>query len=657
MSNNNDNGDENDGGGGGIMREIATIDRGSSAIAVEETTSIAAIVQEGDDNDENSNAGERVAMLDRHNPKEQQHANGRSLDEFLEDAYQEHASMTSFCHQWHYWMIMLALGISNSSDASEILCLSYILSDNTFQNAMLHDSPWRGGMLAAAVFLGMLVGGLVVGTLGDWKGRRPMLLFGLALNVTAGLLSACAPNVFFLTGLRMIAGVGIGATVPPLFTLVAELAPSSRRGFFITFCASFWMVGSVFVALVAIAFLKKNDTDKGDKFKNDDNIDDDEESFFVAWRVFALACAIPSALGAAMVYILVPESPRFLALQRRFDEAVISANTLGNSLQYHGSTLYRWELEEHFGTACHSADNYHPSSEILEEIEEGSATWRWIRMATADFFVSAGKLYTPNLRQTTWPLQMVWFSLSFGSYGLMTWINTIFFAVHLEDVYFNALLFALANLPGNLFTAFFMDRAGRSQILVGSILSASLSLLSFAYFANTPDDETPPSTLGVVLSACSFQCFTIAAWNTIDVMTTELFPTTVRSTGMGVCAASGRIGALIAQFVNGALVGRPVRLLVVASITLAIGATTPFFLPEHADMTGRPVQDDFGPEDKLSGVNISRDEDDGDDRDEDRGVKNVQRVPAVVPDGGLSRRGTPNSNASATYQKVAGTVV
>eukprot|EP00539_Tryblionella_compressa_P018496 CAMPEP_0178876330 /NCGR_PEP_ID=MMETSP0747-20121128/10237_1 /TAXON_ID=913974 /ORGANISM="Nitzschia punctata, Strain CCMP561" /LENGTH=154 /DNA_ID=CAMNT_0020543879 /DNA_START=492 /DNA_END=956 /DNA_ORIENTATION=+ len=75
-------------------------------------------------------------------------------------------------------------------------------------------------------------------------------------------------------------------------------------------------------------------------------------------------------------------------------------------------------------------------------------------------------------------------------------------------------------------------------------------------------------------------------------MTSELFPTLVRSTGMGICAASGRIGALVAQFVNGALVAdHPVRLLLVASGTLLLGAATPCLLPDGGDMTGQPVHD------------------------------------------------------------------
>jgi hypothetical protein len=49
---------------------------------------------------------------------------------------------------------------------------------------------------------------------------------------------------------------------------------------------------------------------------------------------------------------------------------------------------------------------------------------------------------------------------------------------------------------------------------------------------------------------------------------------------------------MVAQFINGALVANPVRLLLVASITLLLGATTPSLLPHGGDMTGQPVQDE-----------------------------------------------------------------
>jgi len=101
------------------------------------------------------------------------------------------------------------------------------------------------------------------------------------------------------------------------------------------------------------------------------------------------------------------------------------------------------------------------------------------------------------------------------------------------------------------------------------------------------------SSTAIVISACCFQCFSIMAWNTVDTMTSELFPTLIRSTGLGICAASGRIGALIAQCINGYLIDRPVKLLLVASGTLLLGAITPCLLPNGGDMTGQPVNDNL----------------------------------------------------------------
>jgi hypothetical protein len=128
-------------------------------------------------------------------------------------------------------------------------------------------------------------------------------------------------------------------------------------------------------------------------------------------------------------------------------------------------------------------------------------------------------------------------------------------------------------------------------MLVSSSLAAALSLMTFALFARESESQAL-NTSGIVLSACFFQAWTIAAWNTIDCMTTERFPTSVRSTGMGVCAASGRIGAMIAQIINGALVGNPVRLLMVASTSLMIAAVGPFLLPQE-DYSNRPLDDDL----------------------------------------------------------------
>jgi hypothetical protein len=86
----------------------------------------------------------------------------------------------------------------------------------------------------------------------------------------------------------------------------------------------------------------------------------------------------------------------------------------------------------------------------------------------------------------------------------------------------------------------------------------------------------------IVLSACAFQCFTISAWNAIDVLTSESFPTWVRATGMGVCSATG---AMIAQFVNGWLIASPKLQLLVAAGMILLGAI-------RTDVPFQPIRPD-----------------------------------------------------------------
>lgn len=420
--------------------------------------------------------------------------------------------------------VFLALGMANSSDASEILCLSYILADPVFQNNILKEST--GGVLTGSVFCGMLIGGLYIGIYSDQIGRHPALLAGLVLNGVAGLISCIVSNITQLCLVRFIAGIGIGATVPPLFALASELTSDSKRGLWVSVVASFWMIGSLFVAVVAWALL--------------DNL---------GWRFFGTVCALPSCLGALLVYAVVPESPRYLLLQGNYEKALTAANRC--------LKVPSWTSEE----VLHHYE--------LSERRKGST-----ELSAWERFVPTIKDLFTNSLQTAVTLQIAWFSLSFASYGLLTWINRIFHKVGLENVYFNEILFASANLPGNVFAAIFLDRFGRSNVLSGSLWLAAVSLISFATFSQHQHL--------VVLSACVFQAASVSAWNSIDVVTSEGFPVSTRSTGLSVCAATGRIGAGIAQLCNAALIDSPSQLLILSSIMLVIGSFTPNCLPKSA---------------------------------------------------------------------------
>lgn len=121
------------------------------------------------------------------------------------------------------WKFAIILALGNAADAIEILCIGFIMNE-------LDSTTEEKEFLSAAVFMGMLVGGLICGIWSDKIGRKPCLIISLALNALAGIASTFAPTVPVLIVCRIFGGLGIGGSVPSVFTLGAELFPAAHRG-------------------------------------------------------------------------------------------------------------------------------------------------------------------------------------------------------------------------------------------------------------------------------------------------------------------------------------------------------------------------------------------------------------------------------------------
>ena len=388
--------------------------------------------------------------------------------------------------QLHYFPLpLLALCIANSSDATEILMLSYLLANPNFHQDMFGQDKSGSKIegveyLASSIFFGMLIGGTILGFLSDFIGRKPALLIGLSTNAIAGTLSSVpfmTPSFVELTMLRFIAGVGIGATVPPLFSLASEWSPKEIRGGVVTVVASFWMVGSLFVSGVAWC-LFQGFADDIDSHRNT-----------TMWRIFAASCALPSAMGALMVYRYVPESPRFLIARGHYSQAARSCNQITCILKIPFSVApIDIEIHNNYSKKNDVGTHHREMShiQVVDEKELKPSTPAHdnhvINTQQLDFTQSMEifidtlrKLYSrQTLSKTTLLLQSLWFSLSFGTYGITTWINRLFVAVHLQNLYLNSFLFALANLPGNIICIKYSDKWGR-KIMVKMFHSCTSS--------------------------------------------------------------------------------------------------------------------------------------------------------------------------------------
>ncbi|WP_407928840.1 MFS transporter [Comamonas koreensis] len=81
----------------------------------------------------------------------------------------------------------------------------------------------------SAALLGLAMGALAAGPLADRWGRKAVLVVSVALFSLASLASAFSPDIWTLSLLRLVTGIGLGAAMPNAVTLMSEFCPDARR--------------------------------------------------------------------------------------------------------------------------------------------------------------------------------------------------------------------------------------------------------------------------------------------------------------------------------------------------------------------------------------------------------------------------------------------
>ncbi len=186
------------------------------------------------------------------------------------------------------------------------------------------------GPALAASLVGMAIGAAGLGALGDRWGRRNALILSTALFGAATLLAATATSVATLAVWRLITGIGLGGALTTATALIAEFAPKRFRSLAIGAIQVGVPVGGMLGAALAAELIPVH-----------------------GWRsLFLVGGALP-LLAAAVMYFVLPESPRFLAVrtqsapkltifspQLRWDTAVVSLAFLTN--MYAVYAFFNW---------------------------------------------------------------------------------------------------------------------------------------------------------------------------------------------------------------------------------------------------------------------------------------------------------------------------
>ena len=156
------------------------------------------------------------------------------------------------------------------------------------------------GLIAAAVLIGIFVGGGVFGWVTDKVGRHVMYIIDLLALAVFSVACFWATEAWHVILLRFLIGVAIGADYPIATSLLAEYLPAKYRGRMLGATFVVWAAGAAVAPMVAILCTK---------WFGDD-----------AWR-WMLASAAVFAIITLFLRLGTPESPRWLVNQGRADEA------------------------------------------------------------------------------------------------------------------------------------------------------------------------------------------------------------------------------------------------------------------------------------------------------------------------------------------------
>jgi len=102
-----------------------------------------------------------------------------------------------------------------------------------------------GELIISVQMIGLLVGGVIWGILGDKKGRLKVLFASILMYSVANILNGMVTSIPQYVILRFIAGVGLAGELGAGVTLVSEILPKEKRGIASAMIASFGILGAV----------------------------------------------------------------------------------------------------------------------------------------------------------------------------------------------------------------------------------------------------------------------------------------------------------------------------------------------------------------------------------------------------------------------------
>ncbi|KAI8091153.1 phosphate:H+ symporter [Gilbertella persicaria] len=425
---------------------------------------------------------------------------------------------------WFHVRACIVSGIGFFTDAYDIFAINlvsimigYVYWPNE-GNKTPHDVDTA---IKVSCSVGTVVGQLLFGYLADHVGRKRMYGVELMIIIIGTIGQTLAGNAFaasfwaVITFWRILVGIGIGGDYPLSSVITAEFATTRHRGAMMAAVFAMQGIGQVTASLVGLITTAA--------YKS--AIESDQQYLDYVWRIVVGIGAIPG-LCALYYRLTIPETPRYtMDIENKFEQGLTDAKAF-------------------ISTGARAGDYQPESIETKQEIPK--ASWADFRRHFSQW------RYGKVLLGTAYS----WFALDVAWYGLG--LNN---SIILQNIGFsggpdaynavfkacvgNLIINLLGSVPGYWITVFTVDKIGRKtiQIMGFTVLTIMFIILGFGYHAiiNTS------VALFIVLFTITQIFFNFGPNSTTFIVPGECFPTRYRSTAHGISAASGKIGAIVAQ--------------------------------------------------------------------------------------------------------------
>jgi AAHS family 4-hydroxybenzoate transporter-like MFS transporter len=349
---------------------------------------------------------------------------------------------------------------------------------------------WILALGYVGVGLGTAIGGIV----GDRVGRKSALMISVAVFGVCTLLASVATSVLLLGICRIGAGVGIGMVFPAVAALIAEFTPLRRRSLAVALSIACVPVGGLIGGVVAAAML---------------------ESF--GWRALWVLGGVFPLVLIGVLFAVLPESPQFLLAR--------------------GTQKDRTKLVRTMGRIGHRVAS------------DTAFVNRHDREVTR---ASAAALLRPEHRRDSIGIWTAFFFGLMGVFAFYSWGPTLLVDYGFSQA--SASLSVTAYNLGAILTAVIgawaMGRYGSKTTLI--VLAAGAGATGLWLFVAQPSVAGPR---GLFIAQLFLHGGFMGGLQTVVYpLAAQLYPVSIRATGVGAAGTVGRLGAILASFVGASLV-------------------------------------------------------------------------------------------------------